>query len=107
MAVHVLILHIWWKRKKATINPKHNDDKCFQYAAIIALNFNGIKKDPWRVSNIKPFINNYNWERINCPSKIEDWKRFEKKNPTVALNFLYIKEQEIWPVYISKINSSC
>ena len=24
----------WLKNKKATINPKNNDDKCFQYALI-------------------------------------------------------------------------
>ena len=30
-----------------------------------------------------------------------------KKNPTIALNILYIKEKEICPAYISKINSNC
>ena len=28
----------WLKGKKATINPKNNDDNCFQYATIAALN---------------------------------------------------------------------
>ena len=28
----------WLKNEKATINPKHNDNKCFQYARISALN---------------------------------------------------------------------
>ena len=68
----------WTKKKKATINPKKDDDKCFQYATTIALNFEEIKKDAQRCSNIKPFTNNYNWEGINYPSKIEDWKRFKK-----------------------------
>ena len=36
-----------------------------------------------------------------------DWKTFEKNNPTIALNILYIKEKEICPPYISKINSNC
>ena len=27
------------KNKKATINPKNNDDKCFQYALTVALNY--------------------------------------------------------------------
>ena len=30
-----------------------------------------------------------------------DWKTFEKNNPTIALNILYIKEKEICPSYIS------
>ena len=42
---------------------------------------------------------------INHPSKIDDWKKFEKNNPTVALNILYISEKEILPAYISKHNS--
>ena len=25
----------WIKNKKATINPKNNDDKCFQYALLL------------------------------------------------------------------------
>ena len=29
---------IWLKNKKATINPKNNDGKCFQYALTVALN---------------------------------------------------------------------
>ena len=28
----------WLKNKKAIINPKNNDDKCFQYALTVALN---------------------------------------------------------------------
>ena len=27
------------KNKKATINPRNNDDKCFQYALTVALNY--------------------------------------------------------------------
>ena len=62
----------WTKRKKSTINPKNADNKCFHYAANVALNFEEIESHPGRVSNIKPFINKYNWEGINYPSKIDD-----------------------------------
>ena len=34
----------WLKNKKATINPKNNDDKCFHYALTDALNRKQIKK---------------------------------------------------------------
>ena len=33
----------WLKKKKATINPKNNDGKCFQYALTVALNYQNIK----------------------------------------------------------------
>ena len=29
----------WLKNKKSTINPKDNDDKCFQYALTVLLNY--------------------------------------------------------------------
>ena len=32
------------KSKKATINPKNNGDKCFQYALTVALKYEKIKK---------------------------------------------------------------
>ena len=64
----------WLKNKKATINPKNNDNKCFQYALADALNYGQIKKDPQRRSKIKPFIDQYNWKEISFPSH----KRLEK-----------------------------
>ena len=47
------------KQKKATINPKNKDDKCFQYTLTVALNYEKIKKDPQRISKSKPFIDQY------------------------------------------------
>ena len=32
---------------------------------------------------------------------------FEKHNPTIALDILYIKKEEIWSAVISKIISNC
>ena len=39
----------WIKKKKATINPKNTDDKCFLYAVTIALNYEEIESHPERV----------------------------------------------------------
>ena len=98
----------WMKKKKATINLKIKiDDKCFQYAETVALDYEEIESHTERASNIKPFINKYNWKGIKYPSKIDDWKTFEKNNATIAINILYIKENEICPAYISEINSNC
>ena len=47
------------KNKKATINPKNDDEKCFQYALTVALNLGKIKDHPERIPNAKPFIDNY------------------------------------------------
>ena len=58
----------WLKNKKATINPKNNDDNCFQYALNAALDYQNIKEDPQRTLKIKPFIGQYNSKEINFPS---------------------------------------
>ena len=54
----------WLKNKKATINTKNNDDKCFQYAITVELNHKQIKNHPERTSKIKLFIDQYNWKEI-------------------------------------------
>ena len=94
------------KKKNAIRNLKNKDDVCFQNAVMVALNYRVIESHPERVSNIKPIKNKCNWDGIKYPSKIDDWKTFGKNNPTTALNVLYIKEMEIFPAYISKINSN-
>ena len=38
----------WIKKKKAAINPKNNDNKCFQYAATVVLNYEEIKWNPFK-----------------------------------------------------------
>ena len=68
----------WIKIKKATINLKNDVDKCFQYTATAALNYEEIKCNLERASNIKPFLNKYNWKGINYQSKLDASKRFKK-----------------------------
>ena len=65
----------WLISKRATINPKNKDNKCFQYSITVALNHQNIENHPERISNIKPFIDQYNWEGIiEFPTGIKDWK---------------------------------
>ena len=46
----------WIKNKKGTINPINKKDKCFQFAVtVVVLNHEEIKKDPQRITKIKPF----------------------------------------------------
>ena len=68
------------KKKQTPIDPKSDDDRYFQYATTIPLNFYEIKKDPQRVSNI-----------INYLSKGRDWKDLkEKKNNLQLLSMCFI-----------------
>ena len=80
----------WLKDKKCCINQKNNDNKCFQYAATLALDVNSIDKHHQRISKIKPFFDNYNWKDINFPAAKKDWNKFEVNNKNIALNILYV-----------------
>ena len=95
----------WLKDKKSMTNQKNSDNKCFQYATTLALNFN-IIKDPQRISKIKSFIDNYNWNGINFPPAKKDWNKFEVNNKNVALNILYVPfiTKKIEIAYKSKYN---
>ena len=56
------------------MNPENNDDKCFQYAVAVALNYQNIENNRERISKINPFIDEYNWKEIDFPSHQKDWK---------------------------------
>ena len=77
----------WLKNKVGTINYQNEDDKCFQYAITIALNYDEIGNHHQRVSKVKAFIYQCNWKDINFPSHVGDWKKFELNNKSIALNF--------------------
>ena len=70
----------WLKNKKATINPKNNDDRCFQYAITVALHHQSIESDPQKISKTRLFIDQYDWKKIYFPSN----------NKSIALNILYV-----------------
>ena len=98
----------WIENKKATINPQNTKDNyCFMYAVIIALYHEEIGRNldlisKWLLENILKF----NWDGIDFPASIPDYKTFEKNNEDIALNILYVpyNQQEIRPEYISKYN---
>ena len=98
----------WLKDKKSTINPRKNDDKCFQYAVTLALNLDNIDNHPERISKIKTFIDQYNCFNIKFPSTSKDWKKFELNNE-IALNILYVPHntRKIQVAYKSKQNLTC
>ena len=72
----------------------------------MALSHGKINNNPQRVSKIKPFIKQYNWNDIDFPSTSKDWKKIELSNESIALNILYVphKTRKICHAYKSKYN---
>ena len=60
------------KNKKATVNSENKDDKFLQYTVTVTLIYGENESRAERVSNIKAFINKYNWKEINYTSKTDD-----------------------------------
>ena len=85
----------WIKNKKCTINPQNKDNRWFQYSIIVSLYYKEIKNSPGRISKIKTFINNLNWENINFPQEEQDYRTSEMNNKSIALNILQVNEQKI------------
>ena len=68
----------------------------------IILKHEEIGKHSQRITKTKPFIDRYKngvekegiWEGINFPPDKDYWKKFQKNNPTIALNVLYAKKEK-------------
>ena len=70
----------WLEKKTATINPQNKyNNNFFQYAITVALNHQNIENNPGRISNIKPFINQYNWKDLNIKAHQKEDGKFRKK----------------------------
>ena len=55
----------WLRSKKESIT---KEDNCFQNALNDSLDYQRIKKNPQKVSKLRPYINQYNWKDIKFPS---------------------------------------
>ena len=99
----------WLKSKKAVINPQNKDEECFKWAVIAALHHKEIKKNHQRISRLRPYENQYNWEGLEFPVSIKKIDKFEKNNPGIAVNVLFSnnKNQNIYTARRSGCNVKC
>ena len=67
-----LLLPDWIARKKVIINPQNDDEECFKWAVITASKWMGIKFNPERVSNLRKFVDNYDWSGLKFLVSIKD-----------------------------------
>ena len=108
MILLLLRLQNGQKNKKCIRNPQNNDNKCFEYSVTLSLYHKQITgRNLFRVSKIKPFIDNIVWENINFPPQNQDYKTFEMNNKSIALNVLHIhSDEKIGQCYKSDFNKT-
>ena len=94
------------KNRKAIINMKNEDDKCFMWCVLRALN----PKDnhPENIDkDLKSKVETLNMEGITYPVDFKDIKRFEKQNPDISISVLgYSKDERVYPLRISEYTRS-
>ena len=90
----VVLISNWIARKKVIINPQNDDKECFKWAVITASKWMDIKFNPERVSNLRKFIDNYDWSGLEFPVSIKDMSTFEIKN-NISVNMLTVEGRDI------------
>ena len=90
------------KNRKAIINMKNQDDKCFMWSVLRALNPKD--KNAERIDNdLKSKVETLNMEGIQYPVSFRGIDRFEHLNPEISISVLgYNKEEKVYPLKVSK-----
>ena len=83
-------------QKNNTKSYQQKNNKFFQCAVTVPLNYEEIKEGPQRITKVKTFTNKCYWKGINCPSEKGDWKKIEKNKVKVAFNVLFAKKEKIY-----------
>ena len=92
------------QNKKAVINVKNTDQKCFRYSVEAALL--NLDKNQERVSNYNKPEFDYMFKDLKYPVTIKDIDIFEKNNPNLAVNvYTFIpKEGKKYPISPERIS---
>ena len=90
------------KNRKAIINMKNQDDKCFMWCVLRALNLKD--RDNERIDNdLKNKVDTLNMEGIQYPVSLRGIDRFEHLNPEISITVLgYNEEEKVYPLKVSK-----
>ena len=90
------------KNRKAIINMKNQDDKCFMWCVLRALNPKD--KNTERIDNdLKNKVDTLNMEGIQYPVSLRGIDRFEHLNPEISITVLgYNEEEKVYPLKVSK-----
>ena len=90
------------KNKKAIINMKNQDNKCFMWSVLRALNPKD--KNAERIDNdLKSKVETLNMEGMQYPVSFRGIDRFEHLNPEISISVLgYNKDDKVYPLKVSK-----
>ena len=82
----------WIQHKKATVNIKNNDDKCFLYSVLAVSHLQ--KSNPCRVSHYEQYLPELNLQDLIFPLDISQISKFELNNSDYAINVMCVDDDE-------------
>ena len=85
----------WLARKGAIINLKNSDMECFKWAVIAAMKCKDIGDHPERISKLRRYEDDFNWDGIKFPASTRDMKRFESRNE-ITINILAFECKKVY-----------
>ena len=99
-------LPAYLKNKKAIINMKNQDNECFKWCVLRALNPKNTNPD--RIDkDLKSKQDTLNMEGIKYPVSFRDIDRFESQNPTISVTVLgYDETDKVYPLWVSDYTGS-
>ena len=88
------------KNKKGVINLKNEDNQCFKWCIVRALN--PVDKNPNRINKeLIEQAKSLNWNGLKFPVDLKQIKIFENNNASISIN-VFGYEDEVYPLKISK-----
>ena len=85
----------WLARKGAIINPKNSDVECFKWAVIAAMKWKDTGDHPERISKLRRYEDNFDWDGMEFPASTRDIKRFESRNK-ITINILAFENKKVY-----------
>ena len=85
----------WLAKKGAIINPKNSDMECFKWAVIAAMKWREIVDHPERISKLRRYEDDFDWDGIKFPASFRDIKRFESRNE-ITINTLAFEKKKVY-----------
>ena len=90
--------------KRAVINIKNNDDQCFKWSVVRALN--PVYIHPERITKeLKDQSERLDWSGLKFSVKLDQVVIFEKFNPQISINVFGFEDRVVYPLRLSKRKS--
>ena len=85
----------WLAKKGAIINPKNSYMECFKWAVIAAMKWREIGDHPERISKLRRYEDNFDWNGIKFPASFRDIKRSKSRNE-ITINILALECKKVY-----------